>query len=657
MRDLDADFKRCFPKCDFALKDFQKRSIQNVLDNGNTLCIMPTGGGKSVIYWMAGTELNGITLVVSPLTALIAEQAQKLQEQGCEVLALYGEISANTQAKLLKDLALGVKTPQFIFASPEKMATDGLFEYCLQRRKSDIKLVVIDEVHCVSQWGNDFRPFYKQIPDFMDRLFGPDKWAKVLALTATLNPRELTDICESFHIDRSNIVREELLMRSEIQLHVQKFSNEDEKTNKFWDIIQTHSGEKILVYVYRKYAKRGVEDFCKEAHIRGYQAEYFHGDMSSKERMTIIERVKQGTTKLIFATNAFGMGVDISDIRVVIHFMIPESVEQYYQEVGRAARDGAAANAYLLYSAKNIEVKQRYFIDASYPTEEKLKATFAKVSNESSGLKTLEYFEDEEIQRCLPYFIKGGLVEIVCKGFSGLSTLTDIKDVQLQQYYDSTKRKGFINTLIQNDGLTPEALSKLVYQALVDGNAKTSKPLERWLILDVKQEEIDEQTMQVITADIAEKKSYKHDLLNYLVKLIDEFEGSAPLHQEIAHYLGTSKHNLNRIHHTADGHLVRSKSEVIISNLLNQYGISYEYEEKLVYGPNKWIEPDFTIHLSDGRTLYWEHVGMLGEAKYDKDWLHKLDVYNTFFPGQLIKTYESGVISSDAKKLIEEISK
>lgn len=340
MRDLDADFKKYFPKCEFQLKDFQKKAVSSVVENGNTLCIMPTGGGKSAIYWMAGMELQGISIVISPLTALISEQAKKLEEQGCEVLVLHGEIGAATQAKLLSELALGIRTPKFIFASPEKIATDGYFEYCLKRRKEDIKLVVLDEVHCVSQWGTSFRPFYKRIPNFMDQLFGGAGWAKVLALTATLNPKELADICDAFRIDRSNIVRDELLMRGEIQLHIQEFANEEEKTEKFWDIVKTHAGEKTLVYVYRKYAKRGVEDLCQAAKDRGYHAEYFHGDMSSKDRMAIIKRVKCGETNLIFATNAFGMGIDITDIRVVIHFMIPESVEQYYQEVGRAAGTG-----------------------------------------------------------------------------------------------------------------------------------------------------------------------------------------------------------------------------------------------------------------------------------------------------------------------------
>ncbi len=656
MRDLDADFKKYFPQCQFTLKDFQKRAISHVLENGNTLCIMPTGGGKSVIYWMSAVEEQGIAIIISPLTALIAEQAKKLEEQGYNVLALHGEISAEKQMRLLTELARGTRTPQFIFLSPEKIATDGFLEYCLAQRRQDIKLVVIDECHCVSQWGTSFRPFYMRIPDFMDSLFGADAWAKILALTATLNAKELTDICESFHIDKSNVIREELLMRSEIQLHVKRFADEDEKTNKFWEIVRTHAGERTLVYVYRKYKKRGVEDLCQTAVDKGYRAEYFHGDMSSADRMAIIERFKSGETTLIFATNAFGMGIDIPNIKVVIHFMIPESVEQYYQEVGRAARNGLSANAYLLYTDKNIDVKRQYFIDSAFPTKELLEGTFQKRTHGKTGLSTLAYFDDEEVQQCLPYYLRSGVIEITCKGFSGLSSLFGITDEQLQQYFNSTKKQGFITTLKKNPGLKATELSRMVYRALVDGKAMTRKALERWLIVNVKVSSIDNATMEVILADIAEKKKYKHGLLDYFVNLLENFEDSAHLHQDIAYYLGTDKHQLNRIHRTTDGTYVRSKSEVIISNLLHNYHVEYKYEEKLYYGENgKWIEPDFTLYLADGRILYWEHVGMLGQAQYDSDWLKKLGIYETYFPGQLIKTYESGALSMEAEKLIRNV--
>lgn len=657
MHDIDKDFAIAFPKLEFELKPFQKKIITNVVDNGNTLCIMPTGGGKSVIYWMSAVELDGIAIVISPLTSLIDEQAMKIEEQGYEVLKLHGGIPAIKQMKMLTEFAKGKLNPKFIFISPEKMATDGYLEHCLKKRKKDIKLLVIDEVHCVSQWGMSFRPFYKRIPDFLDELFG-DNWCRVLALTATLNNREIHDICNCFKIDKKNIIIQDLLMRSGIQLHINKYKNEEEKTEKFWDIIHNHQDEKILVYIYRKYNKHSVEDFCEEAKNKGYNVAAFHGDMSAEERMEIVEKFKNNEVNIVFATNAFGMGIDIPDIRVVIHYMIPESIEQYYQEVGRASRDNRGANAYLLYTNKNIDVKKKHFIDRSFPTEEELNKTFAKIANKV-GIQTLAYFEDEEIQNCFPYYLETGLIEIVCKGFADLAGLENIKNQKLQKLYDGTKNKGFIRTVNNsekaNDPITPKELASLVYSSILSGDVTIKKAPERWLIIKVNQTEIDEVSMNTILESIKEKKEYKHQLLDYFVYVLENTPKSIELHQEIAAYLGTEKYNLALIHETNDGTYVRSKSEVIISNLLYAEGIKYKYEEKLYYTDTKWIEPDFTIYLENGDKLYWEHVGMLGREEYDARWSEKIDIYNQYFKGKMIKTYESGVLSKDVSNLIKKI--
>lgn len=653
MLNMDEDFRRLFPKLNFTLKDFQKEVIEHVVGEANTLCIMPTGGGKSVIYWMAAAKMGGITLVISPLTALIAEQAGKLEEQGYDTLVIHGRIDAKKQMNLLSDFANGKSSPGFIFASPEKIATDGYFEFCLKQRREEIRLVVIDEVHCVSQWGIHFRPFYKRIPDFLNRLFGEDAWCRLLALTATLNPMELMDICSEFRIAKENIRKQDILMRSEIQLHVMKFIKEDEKEKRFWEIVKLHKDEKILVYLYRKKGDRGVDGLCQEALSRGYQAALFHGDMTAGERMEIIEQYRKGQVKLIFATNAFGMGIDIPDIRVVIHFMIPESAEQYYQEIGRAARDGNGANAYLLYSNKNIEVKRTYFIDRSFPSKEKLSETYRNIGKRS-GYRTFPYFDNEDIQECMPYYMNCGLIRIVCKGFSGLSELYDITDSEIERFYHSTPAKGYVKT-VKKSGLRPEEFSGKIYAAVLQGKVKLKKPLERWLIVDIANTEISEEQMERMLVEIEETKRYKHDLLNYFVYLIENNQNSQQLHQEIARYLGMDKYQLNRIYKTVDGNQVRSKSEVIICDLLAGSGLKYKYEELLEYEPGKRLNPDFTIYLPDGRKVYWEHVGMLGNEEYDANWMHKLDIYNRYFPGRLYKTYESGAISQDAKKVIEQL--
>lgn len=508
---------------------------------------------------------------------------------------------------------------------------------------------------CVSQWGMSFRPFYKRIPGFLDEVYGEDNWTpRILGLTATLNSKEVVDICKKFKIKRDNIIKDDLLIRSEIALKVLKFNNENEKEEKFWEILKIHKDEKALVYLYRKYHQRGVEDLTEEALKRGFKAVSFHGDMSAVERQDIISRYKNDEIDVVFATNAFGMGIDIPDIRVVIHFMLPESVEQYYQEIGRAARDKGAANAYILYSNKNIQVKKSHFIDKSFPSIIELKECYNKITNNRIGLKTLQYYDDEQIQKCLPFFLDNGLIKIECKGFSNLDMLSDIQDKELEKIFNATKTKGTITT-IKKTKLSPQYITDLTYSSILKDEIKLIKSIDKCLIINSLYEKISEEMIEKLNEYSEERKNYKYRLLDYFVYLLDEENTSIQLHQEIGKYLGVPKHKLNRIYSTLKGDKVRSKSEVIIANLLYEYKIKYEYERKLYYGENKWIEPDFTIFLANGEEVYWEHLGMIGTESYDKRWIEKLEIYNTYFPGRLEKTYEGAAIMDSVKTLIEKL--
>ena len=657
MYNIDLQFKEYFPQLEknFKLKYFQKKVIENVIDKGSTLCIMPTGGGKSLIYWMSGLVLGGITVVISPLIALINEQSEKISKQGFDVLTIHGGIDSAKQAKILKDFANKKFNPKFIFVSPEKIATDGLFEYCLKCRKDEITLFTIDEVHCVSQWGTNFRPFYKRIPDFINSVFTIESRPKILALTATLNPKEVIDICNEFEISKSNIIRDNLLMRKEISLKVLKFNNENEKEDKLWDLLKIHRNGKILVYVYRISSERGVEKLAEKASKIGYKAVYFHGDMSSEYRKEIVDKFKNNEIDAIFATNAFGMGIDIPDIRTVIHYMIPESVEQYYQEVGRAARDGKSANAYLLYTNKNIDVKRKYFIDGAFPKKEKLIDSYEKATKGKTGLQTIPYFEDEDVQLCFPYFLNNDMFQIKCKGFSDFKGISKVKNKELEDIIASSKTKNLITT-IKKTKKDVKFIVDLTYKSFLNDEIKLSKPLDRRLIIDINTPVITEDNIKDIEASINEKREYKHGLLDYLVYLVDGKVFSNELNQEIGRYLGVDKHILGRIYSTTKGDLVRSKSEVIIANLLYQYGIDYEYESKLKYDQDKpAIEPDFTIILSNGEKIYWEHLGMLGLEGYDNSWLKKQEIYNKYFPGKLVVTYEGATITESAIDIINSI--
>jgi len=655
--DVDSAFAQYFPDlaARHTLKDFQRRVISNVFSHGNTLCIMQTGGGKSWIYWVSGLALNGTTLVIAPLIALIDEQSEKIREHGYEVLTVHSGLDASKQVESLRKFADGSLNPDFIFVSPERLSTDGFFGYCLSARRDDIKLVTVDEVHCVSQWGDSFRPFYKRIPVFLSEVYGRDSWGPaVLALTATLNPKEVQDIVTEFRIDKHNILRDELLIRSEIDIRVIKFGDEDAKEDKLWELLNIHRNEKTLVYLYRKYHKRGVEDLSSIAVAKGFKATSFHGEMSAKERQYVIRQYRNNDVDVVFATNAFGMGIDIPDIRNVIHFMIPESVEQYYQEIGRAARDKEPANAYVLYTDKNVQVRRDHFIDKSFPTTEELHECYARMTGGATGVKTLQYYEEESVQLCLPYFLDSGLVSILCKGFLNLNMLSDIEDATLRDAYAATKTKGLLST-VKRTGLDVDHIVSMVYEAVLKGKARLVKTFDKCLIVNVDSDRIPCHTMDELIQYVEERKEYKHRLLDYLVYLLNECTSSTQLHQEIGRYLGVPKHLLGRIYATLKGDRVRSKSEVIIANILFQNGVQYEYERRLYYEPDRWMEPDFTISMPDDTEVYWEHLGLIGSESYDEAWTRKLDTYEKHFPGQLVKTYESTAVSDSAQRLLNEL--
>lgn len=651
-------FEKEFPALasQFSLKPFQEKVINQVILSGSTLAVMPTGGGKSLIYWVTAKALKGTCLVVSPLIALIDEQAEKLTASGCNVLAIHGGMGASEQIKQLKAFAKGESNPDFIFVSPERMATDGFFEYCISLQKDKIKLVVIDEVHCISQWGFDFRPFYKHIPTFLESVFKNQR-PKVLGLTATINPRELIDITNDFQIDKNSILKDDVLLRFDIDLKVEKLTNEDEKRERLWEIIEDHKNEKVLVYLYRKYHKGGVEDLCEVANQNGFNALSFHGDMTSSERQRIISEYRDGSTNLVFATNAFGMGIDIPNIRVVIHFMLPESIEQYYQEIGRAGRDQKGAIAYMLYSNKNVQVRKTHFIDKSFPNQDEVKHLFTKATNNEVGRKTLQYFSEEELQSTLPYFLNCGAISIDGKGFTNLKVFKSNSNSRLKEIVDSSKTGTVIPVLAksENAGLSCKDFFNITYKALVDGQATLSKNLDKCLIIKATETELTAEQIEEIDKEAARKREYKHNLLDYLVYLLDNFDSSQSLHQEIGRYLGVNKHLLGKIHKTENGIWVRSKSEVIIANILYRSGIEFQYEEKLYYNASQWKEPDFTIR-HNGKTWFWEHLGLLGDEQYNENWQEKKQIFKDLGVFDcVITTTESAVLSDKANDLIKKI--
>jgi len=334
--------------------------------------------------------------------------------------------------------------------------------------------------------------------------------------------------------------------------------------------------------------------------------------------------------------------------------MLPESVEQYYQEIGRAARESnLSGRAYLFYSNKNIQVKRTHFINKSFPKIEEVKSTHKKItSNGKIGYLTFKYFQNEESQKVFSYLISNSIIKIESKGFTSLRELSDIKNTKLQQLYDSTKTKGLIK-ICEKNNIEPQELIDLVYQCLVD-NTVTIKKFDKSLILYNKYIEIPNNSLSIIENELEYKQKYKNDLLTYFVYLLDDYTRSNEFHQEIGLYIGVPKYKLNRIYKTQKGEFVISKSEVIIANILYTSNIEYEYEKKIPYENGNYILPDFTIY-HNGKTYYWEHLGLIGVENYDKRWIKKKRIYEKHFSDKLILTYEDTLLSENVKKKIEEI--
>ncbi|WP_347160122.1 RecQ family ATP-dependent DNA helicase [Pontibacter chitinilyticus] len=375
-------------------KDIQEDVINNLLLGQNTLCLMPTGGGKSIIYQVAGLQTGKITIVISPLLALMKQQNKRLAEQGINVMSYNSSLGdLKTQFNKLKKAFSGNDFPQFIFVSPEKIISDGYLEYLIKKYHSKIGLIVVDEAHCISQWGHTFRPAYKTLPLFIENVFGAYNIPPVLCLTATLNPLDKVEICGDLNISQENIFVSNTLLRSNLHLSIlEQVDNNEQKKAQLVEILNKHKDEKVIVYTHIKTRDYGTREMSEAFSSLGFNCHYFDADMQDNDKLSILEKFENGHIKIIFATSAFGMGIDIPDIRVVVHYLIPESIEQYYQEVGRAGRDGKAAYGYLLYSQTNFKIR-RDLIKKSLLKENRIldifETTIKPTSNTSTKRKTL----------------------------------------------------------------------------------------------------------------------------------------------------------------------------------------------------------------------------------------------------------------------------
>jgi ATP-dependent DNA helicase RecQ len=352
------------------LRPAQREVIDKVLGGQDVLAVMPTGAGKSLCYQLPSLHLKGLTIVVSPLISLMKDQTDKLDEIGIEAANLNSSVPESEQREALEDVHS--EKSEFLFTTPERLADSDFIETLADKK---IALFVIDEAHCISQWGHDFRPSFLELGHAARRLGDPP----MLALTATATPEAMDDIRKRLLRPGMKVVRSGVY-RPNLRFRVVHTTSDIEKRTRLLDIVRRTRGSKIIYCA----TVKAVTEIVEFLNAAGLQAEGYHGRLSASKRTDIQDRFMGGNLKTIVATNAFGMGVDKSNIRAVIHWQIPGSLEAYYQEAGRAGRDGKPSNCILLYDTRDRRIQQ-YFLGGRYPTPDEVAQVYSAIRSLGGG--------------------------------------------------------------------------------------------------------------------------------------------------------------------------------------------------------------------------------------------------------------------------------
>ena len=341
----------------------QEEIIQSVLDGNDTFALLPTGGGKSVCFQIPALLLNGICLVVSPLSALMKDQIQNLQSRNIKAIALTGGVSQDEVIDILDNCQFG--NYKFLYLSPERLQHDWIVE---RLKQLPINLIAIDEAHCVSQWGHDFRPAYLKISALKEHY--PS--TPFLALTATANKRVQEDICTNLALVNPKVFTKSFT-RENLAYHVIKT---EDKLFKIQQIL-TKNPQSSIIYVRNR---KSCVETSQQLNQLGFTSTIYHGGLPTKEKEKNMQSWLENKSQVMVATNAFGMGIDKPDVKTVIHIQLPENIENYYQEAGRAGRNGEKAFGIILTNSGDINYTKRQFLDV-LPDKKIVRDVYVKLNN------------------------------------------------------------------------------------------------------------------------------------------------------------------------------------------------------------------------------------------------------------------------------------